>query len=872
MNFDPRSGKPKIERVKDRLAIRRERSMYKLTTAITLSILGIGVAIAPGSAPVSLAAERSSSRMSAGDVVVENSLERGRSLYEAGRFADAADAWQNAAQGYETQGDRANQALSLSYLSLAHQELAQWEDAKDAIARSLNLLEGSSESILLAQALNTEAQLLLATGQSQTALDTWKRAQQLYEQAGDTSGALGSQINQAQALQSMGFYRRARNSLDASAKQLDAMPDSALKASGFRSLGIALEAIGELRTSWDMLKKSLAVDEALASKTDLSPTLLALGNVAKNYGATDAALDYFQQAERAALNPLERLEARLNQFALYVELKQWSKATALAEPLQRQLSQLQPSRRTAYSTVNLANNLLAMNLQGQPIDRAGLGQLLANAVKQARAINDPRAEAYALSKWGALYLQNGQIDEAAALTEQSLAIAQTIQAADISAQSAWQLGRIQRQQGQKQPAIASYTQAVKALQSLRKDLVAIDRSIQFSFRESVEPIYRELVALLLDANPSQENLAQARDLIEALQLAELDDFFRQACLDAQPRQIDQVDQNAAVVYPIILPDRIAVISSAPGQPIQYHATRISKAKAEQTLRELLAALNPVSDNRQRLRLSQQVYDWLIRPGETQGTFKDTKTLVFVLDGLLRNIPIAALHDGEQYLIEKYGIALSPGLQLLEPRSLQREQLNAITAGISESRFGLSALPSVKSELQDIAELLPSSTLLNQEFTKAALAEQVTNRPSNIIHLATHGQFSSRQEDTYLLTWEGRMNVRELSDLLQSREISQASAIELLVLSACDTAAGDDRAVLGLAGFAVRSGARATVATLWPVKDRAAAKLVTEFYEALKEPGITKAGALRKAQLSLLNDESFSDPFFWSSFVIVGNWL
>ncbi|MBE9114830.1 CHAT domain-containing protein [Lusitaniella coriacea LEGE 07157] len=843
--------------------------MQKLTTAITLGVLGFGLAIAPPS----LATEASRvERVSASDIATGNPLERGRQLYEAGRFAAAANAWENAAQGYETQGDRANQALSLSYLSLAHQELAQWEDAKDAIARSLNLLQNDSESIVLAQALNTQAQFLLATGQPQTALETWKRAQQRYEQAGDVSGALGSQINQAQALQSMGFYRRARNSLDSIAQQLDTMPDSALKASGFRSLGIALEAIGDLRTSWDMLKKSLTIDEAIGSKNDLSPTLLALGNVAQDYGATDAALDYFERAEQAALNPLERIEAQLNQFTLYVQVEQWSKAASLAAQLQRQLSELQPSRRTAYSTVNFANNLLAMNLQGQPIDRARLGELLANAVQQARAINDPRAEAYALNKWGALYLQNGQLNEAADLTEKSLAIAQTIQAADISAQSAWQLGRIQRQQGKKQPAIASYTQAVKALQSLRKDLVAIDRNIQFSFRESVEPIYRELVALLLDANPSQKNLAQARDLIEALQLAELDDFFRQACLDAQPRQIDQVDKNAAVIYPIILPDRIAVISSAPGQPIQYHATRISQAKAEKALRELLAALNPVSDNRERLRLSQQVYDWLIRPGETQGTFKETKTLVFVLDGLLRNIPMAALHDGEQYLIEKHGIALSPGLQLLEPRSLQREQLNAITAGISESRFGLSALPSVKSELKEIAELLPSSTLLNQEFTKAALAEQVANRPSNIIHLATHGQFSSRQEDTYLLTWEGRMNVRELSDLLQSREISQNAAIELLVLSACDTAAGDDRAVLGLAGFAVRSGARATVATLWPVKDRAAAKLVTEFYEALKQPGITKAEALRQAQLSLLNDESFSDPFFWSSFVIVGNWL
>ncbi|MHC5833097.1 MAG: CHAT domain-containing protein, partial [Nostoc sp.] len=93
-----------------------------------------------------------------------------------------------------------------------------------------------------------------------------------------------------------------------------------------------------------------------------------------------------------------------------------------------------------------------------------------------------------------------------------------------------------------------------------------------------------------------------------------------------------------------------------------------------------------------------------------------------------------------------------------------------------------------------------------------------------------GQFSSRLEDTFLLTWDGKVNVKELSELLKNRGNDPSKAIELLVLSACDTAAGDDRAVLGLAGLAVKSGARSTIATLWPVKDQAAAILMTRFYD------------------------------------------
>ncbi|MEO1792152.1 MAG: CHAT domain-containing protein, partial [Cyanobacteria bacterium J06629_19] len=123
--------------------------------------------------------------------------------------------------------------------------------------------------------------------------------------------------------------------------------------------------------------------------------------------------------------------------------------------------------------------------------------------------------------------------------------------------------------------------------------------------------------------------------------------------------------------------------------------------------------------------------------------------------------------------------------------------------------------------------------------------------------------------TFLSTWEGRLSVKELSEILQTR--GRSNAIELLVLSACDTASGDDRAVLGLAGLAVKSGARSTVATLWPVKDQAAAKLMKELYEGIQSSEMSKAEALRQAQLTLLEDPSFSDPFFWSAYTLVGNW-
>jgi CHAT domain-containing protein len=142
----------------------------------------------------------------------------------------------------------------------------------------------------------------------------------------------------------------------------------------------------------------------------------------------------------------------------------------------------------------------------------------------------------------------------------------------------------------------------------------------------------------------------------------------------------------------------------------------------------------------------------------------------------------------------------------------------------------------------------------------------------VIHLATHGQFSSKAEETFLLTWDGRIKVKDLDRLVRSRERENTNPIELLVLSACQTAAGDNRAALGLAGLAVRSGARSTLATLWSVRDQSTAEFMAEFYRELTQTDVSKAEALRQAQLALLKKPKYEHPFYWAPFVLVGNWL
>jgi CHAT domain-containing protein len=856
-------------------------------------------------------------------------LEQGRTFYEAGRFAEAATIWQQAAQNYETQGDRINQALSLNYLSLAYQDLGQWQDAQNAISQSLNLIQtaltnpksyppvsrgGQNPKLILAQALNTKGSLQLAMGQAEAALDTWKQAAIAYAEVGDEAGMLGSQINQAQALQTLGLYRRAKTTLEQVNETLKAQSDSPLKVAGLRSLGVALQVVGDLQKSQEALEQSLAMQERLNSSSDTSATLFSLGNTARALQNYNKAIVLYQKSAKNAIAPLSQVEAQLNQLSLLVQTQQWEAAQALLPQIQSNLTNLPPSRAAVYAQVNLAESLMKMG-RGSPSQLSAIAQLLAKAVQQARILKDPRAESYALGELGHLYEGTRQLPDAQNLTQEALSLAQAISASDIAYRWQWQLGRIFKQQGELQralskvergtigvsvasrsvagrsdamplgsaqryevQAIAAYTEAVNTLQSLRSDLVAINPDVQFSFKESVEPVYRELVELLVQSLPdqggvtNQDNLKQARQVIELLQLAELDNFFREACLSAKPEQIDRVDPTAAVIYPIILPDRLAVILSLPGQPLSYYQTKLSQSEVEDILEQSLQSLNRAFPNKQRLRLAQQVYDWLIRPAEAQLAESGVKTLVFVLDGSLRNLPMAALHDGTQYLVEKYSIALSQGLQLMNPRSLVRERLKALTGGLSEARQGFSALPGVQAELAQISSEVHSETFLNQDFTEKTLDKKINAAAFSVIHLATHAQFSSKAEDTFLLTWDGRINVKDFDQLLRTRERQNTNPIELLVLSACQTATGDKRATLGLAGLAVRSGARSTLATLWSVGDESTALLMAEFYQELIQTQVSKAEALRQAQLILLKNRKYEHPYYWAPFVLVGNWL
>ncbi|MFG6107753.1 CHAT domain-containing protein [Leptothoe sp. EHU-05/26/07-4] len=821
-------------------------------------------------------------------------LPQAQEAYKSGLYEQARIAWESAYNEFEQSGNLSQQISILNALCNTYLQLGNWQQAEITIQQSIELLAkidtSQREGILLrAQTLNTQGMLLLAMGQPEEAHILWKQAEELYQQSEDHQGKLGSRINQVQALQSMGLYRQAYLQLVEIQEQVAALPASSLKVVGLKSLGNVFQITGNLQEAQVVLKESIQLAEAIGDQDTISSAWLSLGNAYRGSEVYDMAIQAYAKAAQTASTPLSETVAISSELSLLIKAENWNLVENRLSRLDQLVFELEPNRMGIYAQVNLAISLQTL-LQKHRLFEAvptrslsKIAQLLATAVKQAQSIDDQRAESYALGQLGALYEYAQQYSHALELTNEALTLSKRLNAKDIDYRWQWQKGRILNAQFRltnngnqanhlRTEAISAYKKSVDTLKLIRADLLATDSVVQFSFRDTVELVYRELVDLLVTEDSDESDLRLARQTIEDLQLAELQNFFRSACLDIETQQIDQIDSTAAVIYPVILPDRLLVITSIPGQTLQHNSIPITEAYLNQTVNNFLQALNPVFSKTEQLRVAQTLYQWLIEPLQTTLYEQQIETLVFVLDGSLRSIPIAALHDGERYLVEDFNIALTPGLQLMPPQGLSEEHPNILAGAITKAHQGFSALPGVAQEIDEITEKFPTTVFLNEDFTTDNLQAEVNRNDFPILHLATHGQFSSDLDQTFLLGWEKPLKIKDFQSLIRKHLPHIQQPIELLVLSACQTAEGDDRAALGLAGFAVRSGARSTLATLWSVNDKSTALIISEFYNQLAQQGNTsKAEALRQAQVSSLNNSQYSHPFYWAPFVLVGNW-
>jgi len=504
------------------------------------------------------------------------------------------------------------------------------------------------------------------------------------------------------------------------------------------------------------------------------------------------------------------------------------------------------------------------------------------AIKSARSIKNSQMLSYALGYLGHYYEESqNRYDQALALTREALFEAQKYLRPAALYQWQWQTARILNALGKTEQAIAAYSSTVQTLERFKHSLMAgCTLCLEGSFQEQVEPVYYALAQLYLQQSDQQDShklkqnsLLKVRDTLELLKTSELRDYFQDPCIDAyqgQITQLDSVSDTTSIIYIIAFEDKLEILATFP-EGIKRYTQSISSSRFANQVQKFRSRLEKSKNTKQYKKFAKTLYNWLIKPIEKDLLVANIDTLVFIPDRILRSIPMSALHNGEQFLVERYAIATTLGLTLTDPKKSQSTQRKILLAGLTQAVQGFPPLVNVSSELEGIRALYDGTVLADNEYVLPKIENALEETPYSIFHIATHGVFTGDSEDSFLLTHDGKLTVDLLDSFLKNNQYRKES-LELLTLSACQTAAGDDKAALGLAGFSLKAGARSALATLWSVNDLATSKVILQFYENMHLKQLSKAQALQQAQLSLIKNNELQHPFYWSAFLIIGNWL
>ncbi len=733
-----------------------------------------------------------------------------------------------------------------------------------------------------AMAQGTEA---FQRGSYDEAMGKWKEAARQYETQGLARQQSQAFVAAARAAESLGQIRNALQLLELASALAQHEPDTVWRATVLAHLGHTYLTARQLDAASTHLTQARELIDRAVSPALTASILNDLGilHALQNYPeeALTAFTDSVLLAQQAGL-PLVALHGRLNAARAQIQLNQPEQSRIWIDLALEQVTPLSPTRDKAIGLMNIGL-LYRRLLPSFPNLHAPLVLRSAGALQEAaylaEQLGDARTLSFALGHLGHLYELEQRLDEALSFTRRAIFAAQSIDALESLYRWQWQLGRQLAATGKLDDAIASYRQASGTLQPIRPAIAMAAADSSWSDEDPIRPLFFELADLLLQrASLTEEQpaatqyLLAARDAIEAYKAAELRDYFKDECVDAlQARLIkfDSLVANTAVIYPILFPSRLELLVSLPSGLIRVAIPVSAEALTKEV--RLFRRTVEKRTTREYLPHAQQLYDWLVRPLEPEFAKQRIATLVFVPDSALRTIPMAALHDGSTFLIDKFAVALTPGLTLTDPRPLNREKVRVLATGLTKAVQGFPSLPYVADEVETIRSLYTSDQLMNQDFRAQRLEEELRDGRYGILHIATHGMFSTSAGDSFLLTFDEKLTMSTLDRLIGLFRFRK-DPLELLTLSACQTGVGDDRAALGLAGVAIKSGARSALATLWFINDEASAALVSEFYRELRNPKLSKAQALQLAQQKLLADRVYEHPAYWSAFLLLNNWL
>ena len=746
-------------------------------------------------------------------------------------------------------------AISLSNLARSYRSLAQYDEALRLQQRSLAITEKSlgPEHPNVAVILNNLAGTYSDLAQDDKALIHSQRALSIYEKT------LG--------------------------------PEHPRTAVSLTNLAVTYLHLGQYGKALALQQRALSISEkALGPEHPYTAT--SMGNLASTYfklAQYDKALPLQQNTLiirdkiRGPEHP-DTAKSMIDLASTYYALGQYDKAL----PLQQRASGIYENTlgpehpRTAWSLKTLAFTFIRM---GRPDLGIVFLKSTVNAYQKQREqvsrINEPALRSYTESvtepyqALASLLVDQGLLPDAQLVLDM-LKENEQFEFIRRSSSADPRLTRI-GYNANEQIWMTRYRQIADRLVALGAEEMALQKQAKLGLSAAQKQRQKELAADLTVAQSAFESfLTEMRESFARQGPARTVDVSETSlkALGELQGLLKGIGQDAVLLQYYVTGDKVGMLVTTPGIQVA-RSTNISTKELNRKIAEYRRLLrDPKSDAK---KASQALYLLLVAPVAQDLEQAGAKTVMLSLDGALRYLPFGALHDGQRYLMQRWNLPMYTSVTRNRLRDAATPQWQAAGLGVTRAQGEFAALPAVKAEMRSIIKttgggVLPGEIFLDEAFT-ALRFKDVSQRPFQLLHVASHFRFSPGTEvNSFLLLGDGQQLT--LGDIRTQNY--RFDNVDLLTLSACDTGLGGGRDAQGreIEGFGViaqQQGAKAVLATLWPVADESTAMLMAEMYRRRQDQQLSKIESLRQAQLSLLAQSRYAHPFYWAPFILMGNW-
>ena len=883
--------------------------------------------------------------------VIDQLVAEGFELYQSGQLQEANELYERALEIAIELGYRENEAAILNNIGLIFHGKGNYSEAMDFYQRSLNISNEIDLPYVELLTLNNIGTINLSQGNYSQAIDYYERSIEISKILQSIGSEIVAVNNIGGIYLLQGNYAQALETFERNLTLIREVGDDTSEAQILGNIGNVYLTQGSYAEARDYFQQALQLGQKIDSPVTES---LALTNIGGTYFAQEnyeQAISYLEQSLSISQSLGDRTSEAITLVgigSIYLAQEELEQAS---DYLMQGLEIAKEIGNRSSETLATANIATAYRLQGKYAEALSYYQQgLANALE----LGDPAAEAEILSGLGELFAAQDQFPLAIVFFKQAISTYEQIRTENqglsqqlkdsyaeaievryrrladlllqqdrvLEAQQVLDLLKIQELDdylrgvakaesalsilSPEQSILDKHNELVTSTVNLSQELAKLQETAEEE--RSEQQNQRIDIILGLQEELTQEFLSFSRSQEIQNFVAALIPAIRNATIQLESfnlLQKDLPDLNAALIYPLILEDRLEVVTLLPNTPpLRRTVEGLTKTELNNTILELRRALDDPNEN--PLPAAQQLYQWIIEPAETDLAAAGVDSLLYAPDGQLRYVPLAALHDGDRWLVERFGINNITAQSLSEyddaptaqPRILAgafADTSKSHTVEVDGKTLSFSGLPYAGVELDNLQAVQPDiKTFLDEDFSLQAV-KRVMNE-YEVLHFATHAAFvNSKPEDSFILFGNGETpNVLDIGSW-------NLSNVDLVVLSACETGLdgfGNGAEILGMGYQFQLSGAGAVMASLWSVSDRGTQSLMTQFYDRLSD-NQPKAKALQQAQIALINSsdeeiaeavrgggltpagnrqdlpeslKGFRHPHYWAPFIIIGNGL